>query len=214
MNGFNSMLVCVLTGLVSFTFANYRHGIHAFVLAASSKHFTARLEPHFQDSKKDEFLLKGTDGETVKAIVDFCYSGCINLTEQNVSKFMAIASSVDIDLLEEKCRRFYSDNLGVTNCIEALMVANSDELRQRALDIVCGNFGLLPASKINKLNGPLLHEILMSNKMHLAEDSVFQRLVEWFQCNEDERSQYMPELLKLIRLERAKPEVSFDFVFT
>lgn len=43
--------------------------------------------------------------QMVKAIVDFCYTGYIELTTENVAKF-TIASSVQLDLLEKNAGDF------------------------------------------------------------------------------------------------------------
>lgn len=71
-------------------------------MVAASKYFTAAFAPNYQESQKEEFVLEGTDGIVVKAIVDG-----IDLTAENVGNFLSIASSVELDLLEERCGRFY-----------------------------------------------------------------------------------------------------------
>lgn len=198
-------LICIVFYFVRFL-------IHRVILTASSKYFTAALGPNFQEGSKSEFVLDGTDGETVKAIVDFCYTGHIDLTEENVLKFLAIASSVHLDLLEEKCCRLYDDKLGVTNCIGTLVVADRYSkvgLRQRALDVVCEFFEMVRTEDIQKLDNRLLQEILKSDKIHATEELVFKRLMEWLDCEGDERKQYMAELLKHIRLEYIPTQVSF-----
>lgn len=181
-------------------------------MIAASKYFSASLGPNFQEGSKSEFTLDGTDGETVKAIVDFCYTGRVDLTEENVDDFMAIASSVEFDLLEEKCCRFYAEELNVMNSISTLMVADKyciADLRQRALDFICGSFEKVPATDIQRLDFRLLHEVLKNDNIEATEELVFKRLMEWFQEEETEREKHMPELLQLVRLEQIPSEVPF-----
>lgn len=184
--------------------------IHRNILTASSKYFLASLGPNFQEGSKSEFILDDTDGETVKAIVDFCYTGRIDLTEENVEDFMAIASSVEIDLLEEKCCRFYAHKLNVTNSTNTLMVAdkyNIADLRQRAFDFIFGSFEKVPTADIQRLDFRLLHEILKCDKIDATEELVFKRLLEWSQDEPTEREKHMPDLLKQVRLEHISSEV-------
>lgn len=186
------------------------------VLAASSKYFTAALGPNFKEANKSEFVLDDTDGETVKAIVDFCYTGHINLTEENVEKFLTIASSIQIDLLEEKCCQFYNDKLGVNNCVNTLIVADkysAPNLRQTAIDMVCKSFEEIPSADIQRLDHRLLKEILKCDKIQANEELVYQRLLEWFHCEDGEHVQQMPELLKLIRLKHIPLQVRIDTHF-
>lgn len=179
-------------------------------MTASSNYFTAALGPNFQEGSQNEFVLDDTDGETVKAIVVFCYTGHINLTEENVGNFLAIASSVELGLLEKKCVQFYNDKLSVTNAIATSMIADkysAAELRQRAFGLICDSFEMVPTTDIQQLDYRLLCELLKRNELKATEALVFERLVEWFQSNEAEHKPHMPALLKLIRLEHIPPQV-------
>lgn len=169
--------------------------IHRAVLTAASKYFSAALGANFLEGSKSEFVLEDTDGETIRAIVDFCYTGRIVLTEESVDKFMAIASSVEVDLLEKQCCRYYADRLSVMNLVDTLMIADkygNAELHQRALDFVCGAFEMVPTTEIQKLEYRLLFEILKCDKIQANEELVFNRLLEWFQREEGTRSMNIP----------------------
>lgn len=179
-------------------------------MAAASKYFAASLGSSFQESGKSECLLEGTDGETVKSIVDFCYTGEICLTEENVRNFLVIASSVQLDLLEVVCHRFLEDNLTFANCVDTLILADkysATVLRQRAIGAICSRFDKLPINEIQKLDQQLLGDVLKSEKIEADEELVFKRLMEWFQSEESVRKQHIPELLKSIRLELIPQQV-------
>ena len=152
--------------------------------------------------------MEGTDGETLRMIVNYCYTGHIKLTEENVRTFLTIASGVQLDLLEEKCCSFYAEILSVANSVEALMCAekfNYAELRQAALDLICENFESVPTAEVQKWDHQLFQEILKSDKITSSEELIFDRLVKW--SEHGERKSYVPNLLKLIRLQYIKLEV-------
>lgn len=175
-----------------------------------SKYFGALLGPNFHEHNHDEFTLDDADSATVQIIVNFCYTGRINLTTANVGKIVAVASSVQLDLLEEKCRQFYNDKLSASSSVRTLMFADkysSIDLRQRALATVCEGFNMLKMEDIRELTPQLLEEVLKCDKIEAAEDLVFTRLLEWFRCAEGERGAHMPQLLKWIRLEHITPTV-------
>lgn len=195
----------------------YRFPIHTVVLAAVSKYFSASLGSGFQESKKEEFLLEGCDGDTVKAIVDYCYTGQIKLTEENVGIILTVASSVEFDLLENECRQFYEEKLDLRNCADALIVADRysfEHLRQRALDLICGGLDNYPTEEVQKLDYHLFQEVLKCDKIQATEELIFERLMEWFHYNEAERKPHMPKLLKLIRLKLITTQVRFATLFT
>lgn len=70
---------------------HFRVEIHRVILTATSKYFSAALGPSFIEDGENEFVLNDADVETVMAIVDFCYTGHIDLSEENVAKFLAVA---------------------------------------------------------------------------------------------------------------------------
>lgn len=161
------------------------------------------LGPNFQEGNRNEFVLNDTDGETIKTIVDFCNTGHLNLTEENVREVSAIAYCVEFDLLEEKCHRFFNDKLSITNSVDMFMMAdeyNYKDLRERAFDSICAAFEILPTTDIQKLNHRLLEEVLKCDKIEATEELIVQRLLEWFENSEDDREAHMPNLLKLIRM--------------
>lgn len=184
-------------------------------MQAASKYFTDLLGPNVQESKPKEFNLKDADGSTIKIVVKFCYTGHIDLTQENAEKILRIASNVEIDLLEEKCRQFFFTELSVANAVNTLCVANEyrfGDLRDQAFLLVCENFGMLSTVDVYKLSHPLLKELLECDKVQETGDLCAKRLLEWFQNDEDERGVHMPELLKMIPLELVTVEVCFDNV--
>lgn len=166
---------------------------------AASKYFADLLGPNFQEGKPKEFVLDDSDGPTIKTVVNFCYTGNIDLSEENAEKCLKIASDVEIDFLEKKCRQFYSKKLNVDNSVSILMIADKyriGDLRQRAFNLVCEKFEIVSTTDIQKLNHSLLVELLKCNKILESGDLCAQRLLDWFQSDEVERGVYMPQLLK------------------
>lgn len=163
-----------------------------------------------EEGVQSEFVLYETDGESVKVIVDFCYTGHINLTEKNVESFLGIAQTFEFDLLERECYRFYADNLSITNFVDALDIAekyNNAELRQRVLNLLCESFELVSSTEMQRLGSQSMKRLLECQKIQASEELIFKRLMEWFQKDQTVRKKYMNELLKLIRLQHVPQEV-------
>lgn len=161
--------------------------------------------------------MNDVDGETIKSAVEFCYTGIIELTEENVEKCLKIAASGEIDLLEAKCRQFYSTKLSVENSVDVLIIADQYrfmDLQQHAFDLICEKFDTVPAKDIQKLSHRLLLELLQNEKIQQFGDFCANRLLEWFQWDEDERAVFMPESLKLLRLEQLSVEVCSEYILS
>lgn len=182
--------------------------IHRSLFAAVSKTFEGKI------GSKSELILDHIDGEIIKAIVDFCYSGHIDMTEENVGNFLAAATIIQLDLLQEKCCQFYADKLSVNNSVDTLLIAdkcNNANLRRWALDLICESFEVVPLAHFGRLESRLLQTILVCDKISATEECVLQRLLEWFQLKERYRKQFMPDLLKMVRLEYIPSQVRDPF---
>lgn len=163
-------------------------------------------------AKPKELVLDYADSGTIKTVVNFCYSGNIDLTGENVEKCLMVANRAEIDLLEGKCRQFYGTELGVGNSVTILMVADEyrfADLRQRAFDLICEKFEAVPSTDVLKLSHPLLQELLKCNQIQDYGDLGAMRLVEWFQFDEEGRGTFMPALLKSVCLQKLSTEVCF-----
>lgn len=87
------------------------------VLTAASKNSAASLGENFVEGSHDEFTFNGTDGVTLKRIVDYCYSGYIDFTVDDVKTFVTIASSFELVLLVKESRKCYDRNLSPNSAV-------------------------------------------------------------------------------------------------
>lgn len=186
--------------------------IHRVILNASSDYFTRTLGPSLHDGKPDEFYLDDTDGETVRQVANFCYTGTINLTEENAGKILKIASRYEIDLLEDKCREYYFAKLKVANAVRMMMMTNKyrfTDPRKRAISLIYNEFDAMAMMDCQKSGKRLFEELLECEKRHEFDDLTATRPLESSQSNEDKHSVNVPDLWKLTHFEHHTAEVRF-----
>lgn len=180
-------------------------------MAASSPYFKALLGPNYQEANQEEIVLNVLSGTTLNTIVNYCYSGTVRITNENVVEIMAAASSVDMERLEDKCAMFLSQQLDADCCINTYLIAdqfNLIGLREKALLFVCKHFDKIPPADMMKLDVNTFNEILNSEKITAAEINIFDRFVQWVQHDESNRSKNVASIAKLIRLEHIPTGVS------
>lgn len=195
-------------------FFKFRIPVHRVVLNAASKYFADLLGPDIFEEKANKSVCNDSDGETIKSLVNFCYTGNVELTENNAEKILQFASAIESDLLINELRQYYSTKLCVAHSVSILMMADKygfDDLRKQAFQLICKKFEMVPSVDFQKLSHSLLQELLNCDEIQKSGNLFATRLLEWFQCDEDERDVYMPELLKLIQLEQLKIEVRFKY---
>lgn len=163
----------------------------------------------FEDSKRSEFTLKEVDGGTIKAIVDFCYFGSIELSEENVDEFIAAASFYQFELLEQKCCQFRSAILKASNAVQTLSIAdkfNLSDLRQQAFGLVCEMFDTIPSTDVQQIDYRFLEQILSSDNVQASEETIFKGLMDWYAYSKVDREKFMENLLKCIRVKHVSRE--------
>lgn len=176
----------------------------------ASKYFQALLGPNFKEGHEEEVTLPNVDGPTLKSIIDFCYSGNIKITDENIMEVISAASAMELVFIEQKCEQFWNNRLAAPNCVETFLQAdkyNFLELRKKSLDFICENFVLVGCNKFQELEFSHFSEIMKCDEIQALESSIFLHSLKWVDYDVENRSKYAPELIKLIRLGKIEPEV-------
>lgn len=197
-------------------FSVIRIPAHRLVMMAISDYFCALLGRNFKEGEQDEVTITGVDGPTLQLIIDFCYSGHIEINEDNFHQIIDAALPMGLVRIEQKCERFGVDILETSNCLDLFLVAERyslDELRGKSWDLICNSFEALPVSELCEMSLSFITDLLKSDRIHAREDLIFHRLVDWIAADEKVRSQYASDLLKLIHMDKLTFSVcslSFD----
>lgn len=175
-------------------------------MMSSSKYFAALLGPNFKEGQEQEVSIADIDGATLKLIIDFCYTGELRITDDNIMQVIAAASAMELVLIEEKCQQFWNDILEISNCVEMFSLADRYSfvlLRKRALDMICEYFEKVPIADLQALTFPCFSELIKCDQIHAVwqEEFIFQRMALWVDYDEVNRAIHAPELFQSIRLE-------------
>lgn len=182
-------------------------------MMSSSKYFNALLGPNFKEGQEDVVTISNVDGPTLKSIINFCYSGKIQITDENIEQIIEAASAMEFVRIEQKCEQFWNDNLAISNCVETFMLADTysfADLRKKSIDFICEHFEAVDAIELRKITVMFFFELLKYDQIHAREEFIFQRLAEWVESYETTRSKHVPDLLKSIRLEKISQPVCFQ----
>lgn len=187
-----------------------RFPVHWLVIAAASDHFKA-----LRKSENAQFNVKNCDGPTLKAVIDYCYSGNINLTETNISAIWTLTHILKIDQLREKCVKFSSESLTAENCVERILRAVKFDLpsgeMQNLLNFMRSCFEAIPITQMVKIGAQNFHSLLSDGRLTASEEFVFEVMVKWVEHNETTRAKHVPTLVKYIRLKNIPTQVIYSF---
>lgn len=72
---------------------------------------------HFPDSSKPEITLNELDAHCVELILDFIYTGQLDINEDNAEQLLVTASFFQIGHAEDLCAEFLAQQLDPSNCL-------------------------------------------------------------------------------------------------
>lgn len=168
----------------------------------SSDYFHALLGLNTEQS---EVTIPDVDSATLKSIIEYCYSGNINITDKNVMQIIEAATAMKLVLLQQKCEQFWIDNLTTSNCVKMFKFADErlfTYLRKKSLRFICEHFNEITCDELTNLPFGLFSEILKRDNIHALEELILERMIEWVELDTKNRKQYAARLFKSIRLEK------------
>lgn len=158
-------------------------------------------------------VLKDIDGHSLKEIIDFCYSGIIDVNETSVGRILETATQLEFSYIQRKCNRFLWGNLSITN---GLLVwssmtpdTNLKEVRKSVLGFIEKHFtDVVNQPEFFQLDAEHLFELLKSDDLNIwSEEEVFHALLKWTEYDENGRKDHVKKLLSAIRLTHLKSHV-------
>ena len=173
---------------------------HRNVLAAASDYLNAM----FQCDVEDPVQLN-MKPEILTAIVDYIYTGEVELTVDNVESLVKACDVLQLDTLKTACESFMLKQVEPANCVGFFQFAASyhlDELQQKARRMMRSEFKIVAfTDDFKKLSCTELIEIIKDDNVSVAsEDVVFDAVLGWIQHDLDNRKSFMETTIEHVRL--------------
>ncbi|XP_024881553.1 kelch-like protein 5 [Temnothorax curvispinosus] len=198
---------------------NKRVPAHRLVLSAGSEYFATMFTSSLRESAQNEIELMDVDGDALWALVLYCYTGCIELQEDNVESLLATACLLQLNPVIKACCQFLVKQLHPSNCLGIWMFADMrtghkdcSELVEYAHAYTAKHFRevtknqeflLLSANEVAKL--------LESEDLNVPlEETIFHALVTWLEHDPENRSKDASKLLGLVKLPLLSPAFIAD----
>lgn len=189
------------------------------VLAAASEYFLKMFTIDMKEKNQNEVKIKLVTGDSLKLLVDFCYTGQIEINSKNIMDLLAATTMFRFEKIQEKCANFLRKQLFANSktSLYILLIAEMysfTELAQESLRILCKHFSIV--SKLpyfNEIDFDCLKQILDNDEyFDVNERQIFEAAMEWVDYNRSERETLIPNILKLIRLTQISPTVEYRFI--
>lgn len=175
------------------------------VLCAANDYFAAFLSNDQLKDDQVEITIENVDWKTLFDIIQFCYTGDIEINESSINSILSAAEMLQFVKLKEKCAEFYKTILKLDNClgIEALAkqynirslqkLASSMALEQLKETCQTKEFQHLEVEQLTDL---LNNEYLIID----SEEDVFNAVVKWVEFDLENRKLFVETLLQTVRV--------------
>ncbi|CAL1267931.1 unnamed protein product [Larinioides sclopetarius] len=190
---------------------------HRLVLASASDYFNAMFTGELMESNLNRVHLEGTDPVALKALVDFCYSGEISLSEDNVETILSTANILQIAEVVKACCLFLASRLHPSNCIGFSIFSECQgcmDLHQVAHTYVMDHFmEVILNQEYLSLMVDDVKKLLSSDMLNVpSEEKAFESLMLWVNYDLPNRKNDLPSLLEMIRLPLLSPQYLTDHI--
>ena len=176
---------------------------HRNVLCAASPFFYNALNSDMKEKREGEIRLEETSKASMEEVLDYLYTGHVDISKENAFELFAQADYFLIPSLKALSRKFILQTLDLSNCTMAYYFAiryQWEELQNGARDFIFANFvAVARTDDFLNLSSKEIEEWISSDKIVVKEEEeVFQVIVKWMENGNKEDLDFL-QLLRHVR---------------
>lgn len=157
-----------------------------------------------------------SDGDTLRSILNYCYSGNIEVTEENVRFLLLTADSYGFEGIKIECCKNL-EQLVQNSAIKALklyQIAHICKLNKLVAlwrDLVCKHFmKIKDLTEFLELEYKYVFDLVKCDQLNVRnEEDVYHAVMKWIRHDEAERKNLVGEFFQIIRFTNMKITVKF-----
>ena len=193
--------------------------VHKCILAAGSDYFKSLFcGPLKQDLSEVNLSTVTDDYESVVSIIDFLYTGNINVDEENLGTILKLASFLLIGMVREMCIRYMESSLDLDSYLQYYLLAAEfmvPELEQTLLETIASRFHDCLILRDSSLNvSPSELKLLMDSCKifeYCSDVDVMSFMIDWVaEGNTKEHEVVACQVLELAKQKKDRPEYAID----
>nr|CAB3259803.1 kelch-like protein 20 [Phallusia mammillata] len=177
--------------------------VHKSVLMLVSNYFRRMFTIEMKEKYEVIIKMQNIPHQRLANIIQFIYSGKIEITEENILDILDDAEYTEIEVLKAKCSAFLLNVISADNCLKLRAYAqryNLDDLITKANHFIVENFETVVQSEdLKQLEFGDLSSIL-ENRIKNCEEAVFTGIVEWVHHNPLQRNKLFLKLFSTLDL--------------
>ena len=191
---------------------------HRIVLSAASPFFYNALNSEMKEKKEGVIRLGETSKDVMEKVLEYLYTGYLDVNEQNAYDLMAIADYFLLPSLKALSGNFIQQTLSLSSCVMAYFSAikyRCEELQNEAREFIQSNFvAVAETEDFLNLSSKEVEEWISSDEIVVkGEEKVFEVVMKWIERSE-RRKQSLPDLFRHIRFIYIKRDFLFNVILS
>lgn len=191
--------------------------VHKAVLAACSDYFHVMLTGSMRESREGLVELKGVSCTGLQVVVDFAYSGVLELDSDNVEEVLAAATHLQVTDAVDLCSRYLEAAITIENCVDILNLTelySLEHTREETRKFILERFEVFAESEhYYKLTSTQMASLLSENCLRvMSEYRLFELVLKWIAFDKANRESSVADLMRNVRLPLLSGEELVDKV--
>nr|XP_010345712.1 actin-binding protein IPP isoform X2 [Saimiri boliviensis boliviensis] len=190
---------------------------HRLVLAASSPYFAALFTGGMKESSKDVVPILGIEAAIFQILLDFIYTGIVNIGVNNVQELIVAADMLQLTEVVHLCCEFLKGQIDPLNCIGIFQfseqIACHDLLEFSENYIHVHFLEVHSGEEFLALTKDQLIKILRSEELSIEDEyQVFLAAMQWILKDLGKRRKHVVEVLDPIRFPLLPPQRLLKYI--
>uniref|UniRef100_A0A8C8HZ27 BTB domain-containing protein n=1 Tax=Oncorhynchus tshawytscha TaxID=74940 RepID=A0A8C8HZ27_ONCTS len=191
--------------------------VHKLVLAASSPYFSALFSGGMSEADKEEVQILGVEAPVFEVLLEFIYTGMINVTVENMQELMVAADMLQLSEVVSICGEFLKGHMDPSNCVGVYQfleqIACMDMLAFTENYIQVHFLEVCVSDEFWGLSKGQLVKLLRSEELRIEDEyQVFTAAMDWVLQDVTKRKKHVVEVLDPVRFPLLSPQRLFKYI--
>lgn len=192
---------------------------HRVILAAGSRYFKSMFSSGMEECRKNKIDLQQVDSNVFEYVLHFIYTGRVQITTSILQDLFQQAYMFQIEPLVNLCVKFFKENMNESNCLAALMLADThahSQLYEISKELACFHFRTIVNDEdFCRLSLQCVMDVLCDRRLRCdGEHQVFEMAIKWLDAdgNEGRRKNFRFKILEAVKFPMIRKEYLLDIV--
>lgn len=168
--------------LILYTIDDQPVRCHSITASANSDYIKQHVAQKLSEIKTR------ADGRTLESIVQYFYSGRIQVDRNSMENLLTTSHLMKLDNIVTRCLSLIETSISIDNYQQYMRLAdeeNLDDLRELCHDFIASSFKeLVKSHKVEEMSFELLSAVMKSTNCNVdSEDDVLEAVINWFHYN-------------------------------